>query len=218
MATFLDLGVFSYFSVIFTFLLVYVIVFGTLEWGRPFGKLGDEKTARGLHAIIALAVAAMAVMSPSIVRMINFTVPWFLIMALVAFFIIFVVKMFGGEKLDLHKAVTSSSRIYTWIIVFTIVILIFGFGHAFGSETLEKGQWETSPPGNEEAGGVTSQPSSGVDEFIETTGVGNADVSGSRVATSDFGTNVLNTLVHPKVLGLILIMVIGVFAIFFLAD
>lgn len=200
MATVVSTEFLGNFSLVFTFLLAYVIVYGILELTKPFG--GEKK---GLHALVAAAMSLLVIVSPTLVTMLNVMVPWFLILILFIFFIIFILKIFGGEGLDYSKAVTEGRRIPTLIIIAAAGILIIGLATALGGETLERGQWDGAEDVNS-----TETASSGSLE--------NTNVTGSKVATSDFNTNVLNTLVNPKVLGLIMIMLVAVFAMFFLAD
>jgi hypothetical protein len=207
MATFLELGIFKHFAGVFTFLLVYVLIFALLEFGKPFGR---DKENKGLHAIIALAFAALSVMSSSIVRMVSFMIPWFLIAFLVVFFILFVVRMFGTSEEKIKLAGTST-EVRVWTIIIAIVILIFAFGTAFGQEQLERGTGEE--------GGDDLPPVEGTGD-IEGEELSEGGQLGSPEATStaDYGKNVINTIVNPKVLGLILLLIIAVFAIFLLAD
>ncbi|MBW2982775.1 hypothetical protein KY327_00560 [Candidatus Woesearchaeota archaeon] len=200
MATVVSTEFLGNFSLVFTFLLAYVIVYGILEMTKPFG--GEKK---GLHALVAAAMSLLVVVSPTLVAMMNFMVPWFLILILFIFFVLFILKMFGGEGLDYTKAVTEGRRIPTIIIIVSAAILIFGLANALGNETLQRGQWDGVEDVNS-----TSPTSTG--------GFENTNVTGSKVATTDFETNVLNTLVNPKVLGLIMIMMVAVFAMFFLSD
>jgi len=74
MATFLDLTVLRYFSIIFTFILAFVIVYGFLEVFKMFGS--DRK---GLHAWVALAMAFLVVLTSSVVNVIKFALPWIFI-------------------------------------------------------------------------------------------------------------------------------------------
>jgi len=195
MATFLELGIFQHFAGVFTFLLIYVFVFALLEFSKPFGKNKEQK---GLHAIIALAFAVLSIMSSSVVRMISFMIPWFLVVFLIVFFILFVLRMFGADEAKI-KAAGTDSQVRTWTIIVVIVIIIFGFGAGFGQRSLESSQGvaedELPPPAE---GGSIGDPGS--------------------TATDDYSSNVVNTIVNPKVLGLITLLVIAVFAIFMLAD
>lgn len=200
MATFIDVGFFGNFSIVFTFLFIWVLSFGLMEWRQPFGK--DKKN---LSALIAVSIAVIVVVSKAAVTFINYLIPWFLVLAIVVFFILFTVGMFIGSK-DVSHVILQDRKITTWLIVITVVIVIFGLGKAFGSQTLEQGGW----------GG--NSPTTPTDEFVNETGVGNPGVTGSQVATNDFSTNLTHTLFNPKVLGLILIMLVAVFAMFFITD
>ncbi len=216
MATFLDISLLGKFNIIFTFLFVYAIAYALLEYGNIFGKGGSEGR-KGIHSIIAIAIAFVAVLSKPFTTLINFMIPWFFILTLVIFFIIFAIKIFTGDKVDLSKAITTTSQVYTWIIVFAIVIMIFGLGKAFGSQTLKAGGWETIQENNTNN---TYQANVPMEETINKTGIGNNHLTGdpTRTATSDYSKNVLNTIVNPKVLGMIFVLLVAMFAIIFLAD
>ena len=218
MATFLNLAFLGDVSIIFVFLFIYAIVFGLLEMGKPFK--GENK---GLHALIALGIAIMAVTFGPVVSLIRFLIPWFLVMALVIFFILFGFRIFAGDKDVSDWVMRPKSPARNWIIIVTVIIMIFGLGQAFGQSTLEEGAWDGTGPGPEGYEEVANADDNfdddyNADDFIDDTGVGNNNVDGSRVATDDYGTNVLNTIVNPKVLGLIFVMLVGVFAMFFLSD
>ena len=153
MATFLDLTVLRYFSIIFTFILAFVIVYGFLEVFKMFGS--DRK---GLHAWVALAMAFLVVLTSSVVNVIKFALPWIFIVILAIFFIIFAIRMFGVEESAIAGYVKGSGVVATWIIVIVIVILVFAFGSAFGQQTLEKGQGNggtVNVTGNQTAGGTS---------------------------------------------------------------
>lgn len=208
MATFLDMTFFGNFSIIFTFLFVYVLIYGIAEMSSPFGK--DKKS---LNALMALAIAIMLVVSPTMVRLVQFIIPWFFIIALVLFFVLFALRIFSGDKFDFSGAV-KDKRVYTWIIVLVVVIMIFGLGSAFGQSSLDK-----------QNGGVVHNDNVNLNnsdynsnDFIEGTGVGNTEFNGKSVATDNFSTNLTNTIFNPKVLGLMLIMLVAVFAMFFISD
>ena len=57
MATFLDISLLGSAKVIFTFLLVYILVWGLLVWIKPFGK----EVPSGPYAIIAIACKLLKV-------------------------------------------------------------------------------------------------------------------------------------------------------------
>ncbi len=223
----LDMSMFSGFSMVFMFLFVYAFIYGFLEFGKVFGK--ENPMGRGLNAIIALGVSMFVLMSPKIMTFIRFSIPWFVVMMLIFFFVIFTTKMFTGDA-GLSDVIFKSPRgkqFVTFIIIFTIVIFIFGLGKALGPETLTSGGWggSTANESSADNGGYdtavpvdTTSGSGTVEDFIDNTGVGNSNIDGSQVATTNYSTNVLHTIVNPKVLGFILVMFVAVFAMFFISE
>jgi hypothetical protein len=198
MATFLDIGVLSYFRVIFAMILVFVIMYGFLSWTKPFG---DKNM--GLYALVSIAFAILSITSKGVLTMISFMTPWFFIIIFIGFFILFVLMIFGLKEKSLTAGAGPELR--TWVIIITVVILLFGLGSAFGQGTLNRG---TGTDVNATGGTTTTSLST----------PSNITGSAENTATSDFGTNALNTLVNPQVLGMILILLIGVFAIFLLTT
>ncbi|MGV8141105.1 MAG: hypothetical protein ACP5NW_01535 [Candidatus Woesearchaeota archaeon] len=189
MATFLDVSIVKSFSSIFTFILVFVIVYGLLEM---FKALGDKK--QSLHALIAVILGFMVALSPGVTVVLQTFTPWFTMLILVIFFILFAVKLFGVSNEQITGAFNKKSSILTWILILTAVIILFSLGSGFGQKTLEEGQYN----------GTTVSVSSGNETAPTDTG--------------SFSQNLYNTLYHPKVLGLILVMLIVVFTMLFLTD
>lgn len=194
MATFLEIGLLENFSVIFTFLLMFAITYGVLEKINVFGS---EK--RGIHAIISLAISFILIMSKTVVGMVNFMAPWFVVLGLFLFFIIFAIRMFGLTEND-TIAIIKDGRVYPYIVIAAIIILIGGFSSVFGQSLLEQGT--NFEDGDYEEGDIILP----------------GDIEGGSTKTTSFKTNVLNTIVHPKVLGFIAIMVIGMFTITFMTK
>lgn len=228
----LDMSMFSGFSMVFMFLFIYAFIYGFLEFGKLFGK--ENPMGRGLNALVALGISVFVLMSPKIMAFIRFSIPWFVVMMIIVFFIIFTTKMFTGDTNygDVIFKGPRGKQFVTFIIIFVIIIFIFGLGKALGPDTLNSGGWAGTTQvsgqgaGNLDNGGYdTAIPldengdyTGTVDEFISETGVGNTQVDGSQVATTDYSTNVLHTIVNPKVLGFILVMLIAVFAMFFISE
>jgi hypothetical protein len=193
MATFLDVGILQNFSVVFVFLLAFSVIYALLMFAKPFGK-----EAKGIYAIIALAIGFLVVMSEAAVLMINFMAPWFLVAIFFVFFVLIILGMFGGGKLDLIKLV-SDPQVYSWIIVISVIILIFGLANTMGQTLLDDGY------GGDEDGGSTT--------IKEATTAGDGSLD-----TNDFSTNMINTIFHPKVLGMLVIMLIGTIMVIFLTK
>ena len=196
MATFLEIGLLEHFGPLFVVLIIFLILFGLMEYIKAFGE-----GKRGLHAIIALMVALLFLASKAATTMVNFMVPWFMVLVIFVFFILFVVRMFGvgeGEMKDLIK----DSNVYPWIIVFALLILIVGLSTVFGQGLLESGSGKTSTTTN----------------YTDGTGISNPDSGTTSTTTPSFATNALNTLRNPKVLGLIFVLVVAAFALLFLTK
>lgn len=183
MATILDIGLLGIAAPIFGFLLIFIIAYGFLSKTQLFG---DQK---GLYALIAVCLAFIVLISDAVAILLFFMTPWFFVLVFIAFFVIFLLMIFGLKPEQLTAG--SSQEMRTWAIILSVVILIFGLGQAFGQTSLEA--------------------TTGTDTVREPT-----DPSAGGVATDDFGTNVINTLVNPKVLGLIAIMLVAVFSMFLL--
>lgn len=199
MATFLDIGILSNFSIVFVFLLVFTVMYALLEYINPFGK-----ERKGVHGLIALAVAILIVVSKPAVLVINFATPWFLVMFLFLFFILFAVRMFGASEADAIGMI-KSPQVYTWVIVFAVLIILGSFAFTFGQTLLTRG--EDMDFDNSAVDPVD------LDNIPDITEVGDGSTR-----TGLFGINLLNTIIHPKVLGMIAIMLVGVFTLVFMTK
>lgn len=193
MATFVDISILQNFSSVFTFILVFVIIYATLETTKA---LGAEK--KSLNALIAMIMGFLVSMSSGVVSVIQNFTPWFTMLIIIIFFILFAVKLFGVSDSKITSTFEGKSSILTWILILTAVILLFSLGSGFGQKTLEEGQ------GSSDTSGTTVSVATG-----NTT---------TATDTGSFNQNLYNTLYHPKVLGLILIMLIVVIAMLFLTD
>ena len=189
MVVFLDVSIIKNFSAVFTFILVFVIIYGLMQ---SLKILGEERN--GSHALIAVVVAFMVSMSSGVTTVLQTFTPWFTILIIVIFFILFAVRIFGVDTATITKTFMNKTSIMTWVLVITAVILLFSLGAGFGQTSLEEGQKNGT-----------------------TTSVVTGNVT-STTNTGSFSQNLYNTLYHPKVLGLILIMLIVVVAMMFLTD
>lgn len=190
MATFLDISILGHFTSVFTFLLVFVILFGMLEVFKLFGD-----GHRGLHAMIALAIGFIVIFSSGVVTVIQTFTPWFVIVILLIFFILFAVRMFGVSAAEVTQGFHNNSVILTFILIFAAIIILFSLGAGFGQNSLDQG----------------AQPGTAVNTT-------NVTVNPGSTSTNNFSQNLYNTIYNPKVLGLILIMLIAVIAMLFLTS
>lgn len=188
----LDTGLLEAFGAVFTMLLIFVIVYGFLTLTKFFG---DRK---GLYGLIAFSMAILSLVNPGILFMVGFMAPWFFLMIFLAFFILFILMIFGLKRDQMEEwELGANSTLRTWVISVTVIIFLVGLGVGFGQDSLGFTQ--------DGAGNVTQPAANDVGEI------------NTNVASDDFISNVVATLINPSVLGLIVIMLIGAFASYFLA-
>jgi hypothetical protein len=222
MASILDAGVVGIFSGIFTFLLVYAFMWGVLSWRKPFG---DKNS--GVYAIIALMCAMLSSIIAPIRLFIGFIAPWYLAFALVIFFILFLTGIFGLSADKEFPKIIADPRVYVWLIIISVVIAVAGLAFTFGQTALES--TNTVPTaGGSNSGGLTviganggyQEPGTivaGTPVYQSGNGYPIAGQPGST-ATPDFQTNLINTMIHPKVLGLFITLIVACLAIYFLSS
>jgi hypothetical protein len=178
-------------------LVVFLILFGILEYIKAFGE-----GKRGLHALIAFIIALLFLVSKVASNMVKMMVPWFMVLVIFIFFTMFMVRMFGLGEGDMKKLI-GDPNVYPWIIIFAVLILFLALGNAFGQSLLESGGSSSTSTNYTGGSTVVVQP-----EAPTTT----------STTTPSFTTNLLNTLRHPKVLGLLFVFLVGMFTLLFLTK
>lgn len=207
MVTFLDIGILGVVSSLFMVILIFVIMYGFLTFTKPFGDKNQ-----GLYSLIAIGIAFISMTSRGFLILIATITPWFFTLIFISFFILFILMMFGLKQKDLVAG--SRPELRTWVIILTVVILLFGLGAAFGQTTLEAG---TGVPINQNGTPSTGAPGQVYygDDFDN-------DViltpTTPTTASTSFADNVMETIFHPKVLGMIVILLVGAFAMFLLTK
>jgi len=191
MMALLNLALLQHFSALFIFLLVFVLLYAVLSKAKFFGE-GKE----GLYAILAFIAAILIATSNFTVRLISFIVPWYSALAIIAFFILLVFGVIGARESDL-RSVVRSTTLRGWIIGFSVAILVFGLAFTFG-ETLRHMGYSNSSQQN-----VTTS----VNQSFNQNPYG-----------SGFGTDIVKTLFHPNILGLMLLFLIAMFTMLFLTK
>ncbi len=182
MATFLDIGLVGFFDTIFAVILVWTIVFAI------FQKTKAVSEAIGINSVIAVAISFLVLISPNLVQVIKFAVPWFAILILFLVLILLLFQIFGFS--DLTKAINDTTVRWT-LIGLGLVIIVAAIGNVFGQQLLEQAPGGTA--------GVTP--------------AGEGEVAGDS-----FQQNVYATLFHPKVIGMIILFLVAIFAIVFLSG
>jgi len=184
MATILDLGLLQSFDVIFPVILIFALVFAILQKTKIVGD------SLGINSIIAVAVAFMALLSENVIQVVKFIVPWFIIAIIFFLLIILVFQVFGAKESDIFNYIKGDKAI-GWVIIGVGIVIIFAaFANVLGQQLTE----------------ASLQGAQGAN--ASTTSIGS-----SSVATGNFQQNIYSTLFHPKVLGLLILFGIAVFAV-----
>lgn len=146
--------------------------------------------SNSIIAIVSVAIAFLVLLSDTVVDMVKFMIPWFAIAIIFFILIILIFQTFGAGEKDIASAVKDPTLRWT-IIGVAIVILIAAFGHVLGQSMTE------------------ASLQSG-DSVINAT-----DGSSS---TANFEQNINSILFNPKVLGLMILFAVAIFAIAFLSG
>ena len=174
MVSLLDIGLLKHFEILFPFLFITIMVFSILTMIKAFGK---ENT--GLRVLIAIILGFMSLISPIIRKTINIMAPWFVLLIIFIFFILFAVQTLGGSREELWKGILKPERHYiiVWIVALSLVI---GFGSLSSAISEERGFKALAEEG----------------EAVEGEKAGFFQV-----------------IFHPKVLGLVLILIISLLTV-----
>ncbi|MBN2566963.1 hypothetical protein JXB02_02660 [Candidatus Woesearchaeota archaeon] len=125
MANILELGLLEGFTKVFTFLLIFLVLFGAMELRKLFG---EGKT--GLHAVMALAIAFMFLVFPKGLELIQTMTPWFVILFIIAFMVIMIFRFLGASESGLMSTVERPG-VYWTILIIIIIIFIASIGSVF---------------------------------------------------------------------------------------
>jgi hypothetical protein len=132
MATFLETGVLSYFSIIFPAILVFAIVYALLSKTKILGE------NRVLHATIAIFLAFMVMLSRDIAEIINFGAPWFVLVFVFMVLILLIYRFMGASEADLTNFIKTDRPIAWFIFAISIIIVISSISHIYGQRLLEQ--------------------------------------------------------------------------------
>jgi hypothetical protein len=139
-----------------------------------------------MNAIIAIVAAFLVMLSEDVIALINFIAPWFILFFLFIVLLLIVYKIFGASDENLKSFITTDRPVQWAIFAVGVLIVVAGLSHVYGQRLL--------PVTLENETNLTS-------------------VQAVGTATSSFRENVTRIFFNPKIIGLILIMFIAVFAI-----
>lgn len=119
MMSFLGVGSITPLAKVFTFLFVFVVMFGIFEATKLFGE-----GKAGINALVALFVAILANLSTRLVAVVNYITPWFVLVFILLFFIAMGAKFFGEEK---GFGIVKEPVIMWVLIIISGIIVLIGF-------------------------------------------------------------------------------------------
>lgn len=169
-----------------------VIFTALLVFALVFAILKKTKIlgdSTSIAAIVAVAVSFMVLLSNTVVEMVKFMIPWVAIAIIFFILIILVFQVFGAGEKDIYSASKDPALRWTIIGIF-IVILVAAFGHVLGQSMTEAAY----------------------------TSGGAVNATEGSSSTASFEQNINAIIFNPKVLGLIILFAVAIFAIAFLSG
>ena len=125
MATILDdLSFLGFFLPVFTFLFIFVLMYALLD---KFKLMGENKW---LKLIAAFSIALLFLFSKDTLKFVEFITPWFVILVVLALFILSLFMFMGMKEGDVEKAV-KDPVVYWTVLVIIIILLIIAIGEVF---------------------------------------------------------------------------------------
>lgn len=124
MATLLDFGLSSAFSTIFSWLLVFVLMFAILEKSKA---VSDKS---GINGLIAFAVAILFLFVPGVSKILTLSSPWFVLLIFIIFMVVLASMFMGATEADITKAFKVEGIAY-WIITIVILIVVGAVGNVY---------------------------------------------------------------------------------------
>ena len=138
---------------------------------------------KGLYAFIAFVLAVATLLSPIAIKAINRMAPWFVIVFIFAIFVLITYQLFGVEQKTITELLTGKKYGSSFFYWILTIVLIIGI-------------WSLSSVISEEREAVAQTQSA----------VQNA----TQPAQQSAG---LQSLLNPKVLGMILILLVALFTV-----
>ncbi|MBI5392478.1 hypothetical protein HZA96_01290 [Candidatus Woesearchaeota archaeon] len=185
----IDISLLARFSPVFIFLLSLVLVYALLAHTKP---VGDQKL---IYAVVALAISIGVILSPAIMRMIEFMAPWFTVVFIFLIFGIISYKIFGATDADIHTVIKEYGGLQWTVAIIGILIALGALSAAFGQQNLEG----TAPGAATDTG-----------ETITFDGSGNY---ATETGSPNFQSNLERTFYHPKTLGILFVLVLSALTI-----
>ncbi|MGM5481034.1 MAG: hypothetical protein ACQESE_01345 [Nanobdellota archaeon] len=217
MTSFADLTIMQHFSGVFVFFLVFIIVYAFLQFTNMFKNTDG---AKGIYAILSVIVAFIVSLSKGAFAVLTTMTPWFATLIIFLFLVMFVLKIFTGPDEDIFpKLIKEKPAVYWTLIGIFVIILIASFTPAINQERAEDNLQDSTTaersslsPDNGTAVHDTQSPEEGT-VLYQRTGMFASD---EEREPENIGDQILQTILHPQMLGVLLLIFIAGFAILFL--
>jgi hypothetical protein len=162
----------------------FLFIFAVIYGFLSYKKVFGEN--RALHAIIAVIFALMSLLSTTVMETINRAAPWFVLLMIFIVFLLLGFMILGAGEADIFAVIKSSEYSFiNWWVFFLVLAIVLG---SLSQVISEKGGY---PP------------------YGDGENVTVSDAEDAPEQESAFW----QTLFHPKVLGLLAIMLIAFFTI-----
>ncbi|MBS3137807.1 hypothetical protein J4232_05205 [Candidatus Woesearchaeota archaeon] len=185
----IDISLLARFSPVFIFLLCLVLVYALLAHTKP---VGDQKL---IYALVALGISIGVVLSPPIMRMIEFMAPWFTVLFIFMIFGIIAYKIFGATDADIHTVIKEYGGLQWTIAIIGILIALGALSAAFGQQSLEGTDGTATDTGDT----ITFE--------------GDDGNYAAGTDSPNFKSNLERTFYHPKTLGILFVLVLSALTI-----
>lgn len=144
----------------------------------------------GLHALISLFIATMVATSSNVMPLIAWMTPWFVIVLFFFVFVMLLTTFIGVSEEGFIAGLGGETGVTIAMLVVIGIIFAAALGQIYGQQALEL------TTGQQNITAATGVPS----------------------AASTFRENVAAVFFHPKVLGMLLILLIAAFTIRLMAN
>lgn len=126
MATLLDAGFLNFLLPVFSFLLIYAIVFGVLQKSKFLSEGASTNTW------VAFALSLLFLLAPGAIEFVSVIAPWFVVLVIIAFSFLLIFFFLGVKPETIENVAKNEASVRWTIIIISIIIIIVGLTSVFG--------------------------------------------------------------------------------------
>ncbi len=126
MATILDAGLLNFLLPVFTFLLIYAIVFGVLQKSKFLSESAN------INVWVAIAISVLFLLAPGAIEFVSVITPWFVVLVIIAFSFLLIFFFMGIKPETIEKVARTEAAVRWTIIIISIIIIVIGLTSVFG--------------------------------------------------------------------------------------